>query len=456
MYNDNNENDSQYRYSGSDIPYNNTNNGSTANNNTAFSSAPYEAKKHKKHKGGFAKQAACFVLSAVLFGAIAGSVMVGVNYAGGKIVGGNKSNATGVNISTVSNNISNVAKTDSAITEDTDLSSSDKMDVEAVATAALPAMVQLNGTTTVKSSSYFGYGQSYEATSSGTGIIVGKSDTELLIVTNAHVVDNIDNLKCVFSDGTSASCSVKGSKSDQDIAVAAVSLSDISSDTASNIAIAELEDSSDIKVGQQVVAIGNALGEGQSVTTGIISAKDRSITVNNVTFTGLLMTDAAINSGNSGGALLNSEGKVIAINFAKTSSDGVEGMAYSIPVSNVKDIIDSLMTKQTRNKVSSDKAAYLGIAAVDITSNYASYYGYPVGILIRTVADDSAADKAGLETYDIIVGFDDQTVTTMSGLTNMLQYYEAGEKVTIDYYHMEGSEYVLKSTEVTLGSKKTS
>ena len=442
MYNDNNENDSQYRYSGSDIPYNNTNNSSTANNNTAFSSAPYEAKKHKKHKGGFAKKAACFVLSAVLFGAIAGSVMFGVNYAGGKIAGSNKSDATGVNIPTVSNNISNVAKTDSSLTEDTNLSASGKMDVEAVATAALPAMVQLNGTTTVKNSSYFGYGQSYEATSSGTGIIVGKSDTELLIVTNAHVVDNIDNLKCVFSDGTSASCSVKGSKSDQDIAVAAVSLSDISSD---------------IKVGQQVVAIGNALGEGQSVTTGIISAKDRSITVNNVTFTGLLMTDAAINSGNSGGALLNSEGKVIAINFAKTSSDGVEGMAYSIPVSNVKDIIDSLMTKQTRNKVSSDKAAYLGIAAVDITSNYASYYGYPVGILIRTVADDSAADKAGLETYDIIVGFDDQTVTTMSGLTNMLQYYyEAGEKVTIDYYHMEGSEYVLKSTEVTLGSKKAS
>ena len=456
MYNDNNENDSQYRYSGSDIPYNNTNNGSTSNNNTAFSSAPYEAKKHKKHKRGFAKKAACFVLSAVLFGAIAGSVMFRFKYASGKIAGSNKSDATGVNIPTVSNNISNVAKTDSSLTEDTNLSASGKMDAEAVATAALPAMVQLNGTTTVKSSSYFGYGQSYEATSSGTGIIVGKSDTELLIVTNAHVVDNIDNLKCVFSDGTSASCSVKGSKSDQDIAVAAVSLSDISSDTASNIAIAELEDSSDIKVGQQVVAIGNALGEGQSVTTGIISAKDRSITVNNVTFTGLLMTDAAINSGNSGGALLNSEGKVIAINFAKTSSDGVEGMAYSIPVSNVKDIIDSLMTKQTRNKVSSDKAAYLGIAAVDITSNYASYYGYPVGILIRTVADDSAADKAGLETYDIILGFDDQTVTTMSGLTNMLQYYEAGEKVTIDYYHMEGSEYVLKSTEVTLGSKKAS
>ncbi len=468
MYNED-ENNSQYRFSGSEIPYNsNDNNGAFANyqpgqeyyqQSQTFSQNDNSGKKHKEkkpHKKGMARKVVSVVLAAVLFGVVSGSVMFGINYAGGKYVSNNKSDARDVDIATVSNNISTVSKTDSGITEDTNLSSSSHMDVEAVATAALPAMVELNGTTKVTSSNYFGYGQSYEATSSGTGIIVGKSDTELLIVTNAHVVDNIDNLKCVFADGTSASCSVKGSKSDQDIAVAAVSLSDISSDTASSIAIAELEDSSDINVGQQVVAIGNALGEGQSVTTGIISAKDRSITVNNVTFTGLLMTDAAINSGNSGGALLNAEGKVIAINFAKTSSDGVEGMAYSIPVSNVRDIIDSLMTKQTRNKVSADKAAYLGIAAVDITSNYASYYGYPVGILIRTVADNSAADKAGLETYDIIVGFDDQTVTTMSGLTNMLQYYEAGEKVTIDYYHMEGSEYVLKSVEVTLGSKSAS
>ena len=379
--------------------------------------------------------------------------MFGVNYAGGKIAGSNKSDATGVNIPTVSNNISNVAKTDSSLTEDTNLSASGKMDAEAVATAALPAMVQLNGTTTVKSSSYFGYGQSYEATSSGTGIIVGKSDTELLIVTNAHVVDNIDNLKCVFSDGTSASCSVKGSKSDQDIAVAAVSLSDISSDTASNIAIAELEDSSDIKVGQQVVAIGNALGEGQSVTTGIISAKDRSITVNNVTFTGLLMTDAAINSGNSGGALLNSEGKVIAINFAKTSSDGVEGMAYSIPVSNVMDIIDSLMSRETRSKVSSSETAYLGISGVDITSAMSSSYGYPQGVLIRSVENNSAAAQAGLGAYDIIVSFDDQSVNSMSSLKSIMEYYAAGEKVTVQYYHQEGSEYVLKSVEVTLGKK---
>ena len=464
----NSQESTEYRYTSGSMPYNDNSYNSSYNNNTWTSNnggyysntnysnttgnTNYNKKKNKTDKKGIGKRIAAIALSAVLFGVIAGGTMYGVNYAANKIKPVN--NNSNVEIPIVSSSVSSTSGTVNDESSAYDV----KMDVAAVANAAMPAMVALQGTTTVSgnSSSIFGYGQSYEATTSGTGIIVGKSDTELLIVTNAHVVDNIDNLKCVFSDGTSASCSVKGSKSDQDIAVAAVSLSDISSDTASNIAIAELEDSSDIKVGQQVVAIGNALGEGQSVTTGIISAKDRSITVNNVTFTGLLMTDAAINSGNSGGALLNSEGKVIAINFAKTSSDGVEGMAYSIPVSNVKDIIDSLMTKQTRNKVSSDKAAYLGIAAVDITSNYASYYGYPVGILIRTVADDSAADKAGLETYDIIVGFDDQTVTTMSGLTNMLQYYEAGEKVTIDYYHMEGSEYVLKSTEVTFGSKKAS
>ena len=453
MYNDNNENDSQYRYSGSDIPYNNTNNGSTSNNNTAFSSAPYEAKKHKKHKRGFAKKAACFVLSAVLFGAIAGSVLFGVNYAGGKIAGSNKSDATGVNIPTVSNNISNVAKTDSSLTEDTNLSASGKMDAEAVATAALPAMVQLNGTTTVKSSSYFGYGQSYEATTSGTGIIVGKSDTELLLLTNAHVIDGVSNLKCTFVDGESVNCTVKGSKSDKDIAVVAVNLSDIKSSTINQISIAELGDSDDVTLGQEVVAIGNALGEGQSVTNGIISAMNRSITVNNVTFDGLFMTNAAINSGNSGGALLNADGRVIGINFAKTSEDGVEGMAYSIPVSNVKDLINSLMNRETRTKVADSEASYLGISGVDITSTISQYYKYPQGVQIRSVASGSAAEKAGLGQYDIIVSFDDESISSMSELQNTMQYYKAGETVTIKYYHPEGTQYVLKSVDVTLGKK---
>ena len=431
-------------------------------NNNINNQAPDNKKhswKHKKseHKAGtkssWPKKIVSIVLSAAIFGVVAGSAMFGTYKLEKKYLGGN--DTRNYTISTVSSNMESTTDQLNALV-DSSLSSTG-MNVETVASAALPAMVALNGTTSVtsSSSSIFNWGgqQQYEATTSGTGIIVGKNDTELLIVTNAHVVDNVSNLKCVFVDDESVSATVKGSKSDQDIAVVAVSLSDISSDTLSKIAIAELADSDTIAVGQQVVAIGNALGEGQSVTTGIISALDRSITVNNVTFTGLIMTDAAINSGNSGGALLNSSGKVIAINFAKTSSDGVEGMAYSIPVSNVKDLISSLMSRQTRQKVASDNVGYLGVAAIDITSTYASMYGYPQGIMIRTVTSGSAAEKAGLSAYDIIVGFDDQTITTMSGLQSTLQYYAAGETVKVDYYHLEGSEYVLKSTEVTLGKK---
>lgn len=411
---------------------------------------PKKPRKPIKFTGKFLKKAACFVMIAILFGGIAGSVMYSVNYYANKYISDTSSSSTEkASIATVST-VSSVSSD-----SDTDLSSgSTTIDTESISEALLPAMVELNGTTTVTSSSSFGIGtQSYEATSAGTGIIIGQNDSEILVVTNAHVVDDIDNLTAVFVDGSSASATVKGSKSDQDIAVVAINISDLSSDTISAIAIAELDYTSEIKVGQQVVAIGNALGEGQSVTTGIISALDRSITVDNTEFTGLIMTNAAINSGNSGGALINSDGKVIAINFAKTSSDGVEGMAYAIPISNVVDLINSLMNKETRTKVSEDEAAYLGIAGVDITDYYASVYGYPTGVLIRTVQSDSAAEKAGLESYDIIVGFDDNTISSMSGLQSLLQYYSAGETVTIEYYHLEGSSYVLKTVDVTLGSK---
>lgn len=448
---------STYRYS-----YVNNNIGSDQNN--SYRNAQRAAKQAKKEarkksfnnwfsKNSTAKKYISGVLAAVVFGVVAGSAMYGTYHIEKKYLGGN--DTKNYTISTVTSNIDKVTSDDINANGDTNLSQYSSMNVESVAQAALPAMVALNGTTTVSSSSsMYGWGQQqYEASTSGTGIIVGKNDTELLIVTNAHVVDNVSNLKCVFVDDQSVSATVKGSKSDQDIAVVAVSLSDIPSDTISKIAIAELADSDTIAVGQQVVAIGNALGEGQSVTNGIISALDRSITVNNVTFSGLIMTNAAINSGNSGGALLNASGKVIAINFAKTSSDGVEGMAYSIPVSNVKELISSLMSKQTRQKVDSDNAGYLGIAAIDITSTYASMYGYPQGIMVRTVASGSAAEKAGLSAYDIIVGFDDQSISTMSGLQSLLQYYSAGETVKVDYYHLEGSEYVLKSVEVTLGKK---
>lgn len=457
FHNASDNSNSTYRYS-----YVNNNIGSDQNN--SYRNAQRAAKQAKKEarkksfnnwfsKNSTAKKYISGVLAAVVFGVVAGSAMYGTYHIEKKYLGGN--DTKNYTISTVTSNIDKVTSDDINANGDTNLSQYSSMNVESVAQAALPAMVALNGTTTVSSSSsMYGWGQQqYEASTSGTGIIVGKNDTELLIVTNAHVVDNVSNLKCVFVDDQSVSATVKGSKSDQDIAVVAVSLSDITSDTISKIAIAELADSDTIAVGQQVVAIGNALGEGQSVTNGIISALDRSITVNNVTFSGLIMTNAAINSGNSGGALLNASGKVIAINFAKTSSDGVEGMAYSIPVSNVKELISSLMSKQTRQKVDSDNAGYLGIAAIDITSTYASMYGYPQGIMVRTVASGSAAEKAGLSAYDIIVGFDDQSISTMSGLQSLLQYYSAGETVKVDYYHLEGSEYVLKSVEVTLGKK---
>lgn len=457
FHNASDNSNSTYRYS-----YVNNNIGSDQNN--SYRNAQRAAKQAKKEarkksfnnwfsKNSTAKKYISGVLAAVVFGVVAGSAMYGTYHIEKKYLGGN--DTKNYTISTVTSNIDKVTSDDINANGDTNLSQYSSMNVESVAQAALPAMVALNGTTTVSSSSsMYGWGQQqYEASTSGTGIIVGKNDTELLIVTNAHVVDNVSNLKCVFVDDQSVSATVKGSKSDQDIAVVAVSLSDIPSDTISKIAIAELADSDTIAVGQQVVAIGNALGEGQSVTNGIISALDRSITVNNVTFSGLIMTNAAINSGNSGGALLNASGKVIAINFAKTSSDGVEGMAYSIPVSNVKELISSLMSKQTRQKVDSDNAGYLGIAAIDITSTYASMYGYPQGIMVRTVASGSASEKAGLSAYDIIVGFDDQSISTMSGLQSLLQYYSAGETVKVDYYHLEGSEYVLKSVEVTLGKK---
>ena len=434
--------------------------GSTSNQTTFTQEPDSNQKKHKRKSGNggiktfFQKKMVKRVAASLLCGVIAGGAMLGTFYAGIHILPGTTNNKSNYEIATVT---SNVTPTASVVAEGAaDVVSSD-MDVSSVAKAALPAMVALKGTTTVSGGNslygLFGGAQSYEASTSGTGIIVGKNDTELLILTNNHVIEDVNDLQCVFVDDSTVSATVKGAKSDKDIAVVAVNLSDISADTLSKIAIAELGDSEDVVVGQQVVAIGNALGEGQSVTTGIISALNRSITVDNVTFTGLFLTNAAINSGNSGGAMLDASGKVIGINFAKTSETGVEGMAYSIPVSTVRDLIDSLMNRQTRTKVSASEASYLGISAMDITSAMATQYGYPQGILIRQVASGSAAEKAGLGAYDIIVSFDDQTISSFASLQSTMQYYAAGETVQIEYYHLEGNQYVLKTATVKLDKK---
>lgn len=427
----------------------------TANQTTdAYKKKPKKNKvKKEKKPNSFAKKALKFVAAAVLFGAIAGATMYGAYYAGYQIAPVSYKNYEISSVSSAINKLTN----ESGEQEDIELSNT-RMNVEAVAQAALPAMVALSGTTTITAPGnnffYGGFGNSeYEAATSGTGIIVGQNDTELLVLTNAHVVDDVKNLGCMFVDGEVVSATVKGSKSDQDIAVVAIKLADMKSSTLSSIAIAELANSNEVVLGQEVVAIGNALGEGQSVTNGIISALDRSITVDNVTFSGLFMTNAAINSGNSGGALLDAAGKVIAINFAKTSSDGVEGMAYSIPVSNVSDLIDSLMTRETREKVSESEASFLGIVGVDITASDSAKHGFPQGVMINSVAENSPAAEAGLGKYDIIVSFDDQTISSMTGLQTTMQYYKAGETVTIEYYHIEGSEYKLKSADVVLGKK---
>ncbi|MBQ4283823.1 MAG: trypsin-like peptidase domain-containing protein [Lachnospira sp.] len=419
------------------------------------STAATKKKKEKKSSGAvgrFFKKVAIIIASGVLFGAVAGGVMVGIYHVGvpQKEEGIDKETTPDIDIPLVGDSISSVSPEQS----DSDGSAVAKMDVSAVAEAVMPAMVALQGTVTTSSSSYpFGGYGSYESKTSGTGIIVGKNDTELLVLTNHHVIDDVNNLECVFADGKTVSCVVKGSKADKDIAVVAVTLKDIEASTLKAIAIAELGDSDSVVLGQEVVAIGNALGEGQSVTDGIISAINRSITVDNVTFEGLFMTNAAINSGNSGGALLNADGKVIAVNFAKTSSDGVEGMAYSIPVSNIRDLIDTLMNKETRKKVSAEEASSMGISGVDITSALSSYYGFPQGVQIRSVVEGSAAQKAGLDKYDIIVGFDDQTVSSMAGLQSILQYYKAGETVKIEYYQLDGNKYVLKTVDITLDKK---
>ena len=415
----NSQESTEYRYTSGSMPYNDNSYNSSYNNNTWNSNnggyysntnysnttgnTNYNKKKNKTDKKGIGKRIAAIALSAVLFGVIAGGTMYGVNYAANKINPVN--NNSNVEIPIVSSSVSSTSGT----VNDESSAYNVKMDVAAVANAAMPAMVALQGTTTVSgsSSSIFGYGQSYEATTSGTGIIVGKSDTELLLLTNAHVIDGVSNLKCTFVDGESVNCTVKGSKSDKDIAVVAVNLSDIKSSTINQISIAELGDSDDVTLGQEVVAIGNALGEGQSVTNGIISAMNRSITVNNVTFDGLFMTNAAINSGN----------------------------------------------RETRTKVADSEASYLGISGVDITSTISQYYKYPQGVQIRSVASGSAAEKAGLGQYDIIVSFDDESISSMSELQNTMQYYKAGETVTIKYYHPEGTQYVLKSVDVTLGKK---
>lgn len=302
-----------------------------------------------------------------------------------------------------------------------------------------------------------------DTTSSGSGIIIGENDTELLIVTNYHVVSGNSELSVVFSydedneNPSVVSAKLKGYDADKDLAVISVASSDITNDMRAQIKIATIGDSSDLQLGQQVVAIGNALGYGQSVTTGIISALNREVTVsdeNGGTITNkLIQTDAAINPGNSGGALINLNGELIGINSVKVSNSSVEGMGYAIPISDVQSIIEELMLKETRDVVAEADQGYLGISGTDVTESISETYGMPIGIFINNVYDNSPAANAGLAKGNIITKFDGQTVKSMSEFKTLLTYYKKGETVKVVVKVQSSNGYEEKTVDVTLASR---
>ena len=406
--------------------------------------------RREKRKGGAAKKVAAVTAAAVLFGVVAGGVMTGVNLVGNHLLG------------LYLPQQSTAAETEEAAEETTAAPQvkqqtqaavapvSSTTDVSAIAEAAMPSVVAINDTMTVEQRNWFGMPQTYQATSSGSGIIVAQSDTELLIATNNHVVSGATDLEVTFVDDNSVAAAIKGTDSATDLAIIAVQLSDIPADTMSKIQVASLGDSDQLKVGQQVVAIGNALGYGQSVTVGYISAKDRKITDENGVEHTYLQTDAAINPGNSGGALLDLNGNVIGINAAKTASTEVEGMGFAIPISDARDILDNLMTKQTRIAVDKDAQGYLGIRVTNIDAATSQAYGMPIGVYVYQIMDGGAAANSDLKEKDIITKFDGQSITTMEELTDMLTYYESGSQVTLTVQTLVNGAYIEHEVSVTL------
>ncbi|MBR0134710.1 MAG: trypsin-like peptidase domain-containing protein [Clostridia bacterium] len=329
---------------------------------------------------------------------------------------------------------------------------SQTLDVSEIAESMMPSMVSITNISVQEVQSYYGFfggrTEIQEQQSSGTGIIIGENDSELLIVTNNHVVEDSTTLTVCFVDNEACEAVIKGTDPDNDLAVIAVKLSDIKEETASVVKIAVLGDSDALKVGQQVVAIGNALGYGQSVTTGIVSALGRKIDTADAE---MIQTDAAINPGNSGGALLNMNGEVVGINSAKFSSTEVEGMGYAISITDALPIIEDLMNRTTREKVPDENASWLGVDGEEITSSISSAYGIPQGIYLTSIDSESPLRELGVSVKSVITHFDGVRVTSIENLENRLQYYAAGETVELTVQVIEGNRYVEKTVEVTLG-----
>ena len=430
--------------------------------NTPEQQAPARPRKKNTSAARIAKKAGAIALSAVLFGGVASGTFLGVNYAAGY-----RNNASTAASSESASASSQTTSSSSGLLKATtpvstgSAASSGSLDVSSVAESVMPSIVSITNKSVQEVQNYFsmfGYGgqaQEVESTSVGSGIIIGKNDTELLIVTNNHVVEGADTLSASFIDNSVYEATIKGTDSDNDLAVIAVPLSSISDDTMSQIA----------------VAIGNALGYGQSVTTGIVSATDRTLsssdsddsnalissTVTTKETPTYIQTDAAINPGNSGGALVNMKGEVIGINSAKLASTEVEGMGYAIPITRVSSIIEELMNETTRTKVADSQKSSIGIAGITVDSNINAAYGIPAGVYVASVTPGSGAEAAGIRKGDVITKFDGKTVSTIQELKEKLQYYAAGEAVSITVQSPgEGGIYTEKELTITLSSAQSS
>ena len=406
------------------------------------------------------KKTAWIVLSAVLFGTVAGTVMTGVQIASPGMVSqffaivssDEKLPEQGEELLPEpfpGGNIQGILPEVPAVP-------APATDVSQVVEEAMPAVVAV-ASTAVYQMPDFGFGwffgggsQSYEVPSSGSGIIIGENDTELLIVTNNHVVQDTVSLKITFVDDTAVDAAVKGTDPDTDLAVISVPMDQIPQETKEKIAVARLGDSDGLKVGQGVIAIGNALGYGQSVTVGYVSALNREIKTSDGNTRVLLQTDAAINPGNSGGALLNMKGEVIGINAAKYSSTEVEGIGYAIPVSGVQDILDELMNRKTRSEVAEEKRGYLGIQGTTVDEDAAAAFGMPKGVYVYKILKDGAAADSQLREKDIITKLDGMTVKSMQELQKFLKGYETGETIELLVQRQEDGQYKEIQIPVTL------
>lgn len=421
-----------------------------------------------------AKKGLTFSLCAVLAGGLAAGSFEGVNklagWSGATTVeaASNKDETTLTYAKSEKKDVdASDSKSDTG--KDTGSTAKGNLDVSEIASEALPSIVSITTKSVQEVQNYFGmygmYGyapqqQEQEVEGSGSGIIVGKNDDELLIATNYHVVEGADTLSVAFTDGNAVEASVKGFDEERDLAVVSVSLDDVKDDTMDAISIAKIGSSDDLKVGEQVIAIGNALGYGQSVTTGIVSAKNRRMDSDNNTVTdgsddssdgvNLIQTDAAINPGNSGGALLNMEGEVVGINSAKLASTEVEGMGYAIAISDVTDILQNLMNETSRDKLDDSEHGVLGIEGSSVSSEAVQMYGIPAGVFVKKVTEGGAADKAGLKANSVITEFNGKTVSSINQLIEYLSYYEPDEEVELTVQVPHGTSYKEETVKVTL------